>query len=106
MNTSQEHNDALQNLLKKGVKLALDDFGTGYWSLDYLHRFPVDRIKLAQEFIIHIEDNSGDAAIVRAAIGLAHEMKIKVIAEGVETLAQAELLKSWGCRDGQGFYFS
>jgi diguanylate cyclase (GGDEF)-like protein len=106
MAASREHNDVLNRLRQTGVRLAIDDFGVGYSSLDYLRRFPVDRIKIAQDFVEHIANVSGSAAIVRATIGLARELSINVIAEGVETIEQLELLKGWGCREGQGFYFA
>ncbi len=106
MAASREHIDVLDRLRLTGVKLAIDDFGVGYSSLDYLRRFPVDRIKIAQNFVEHIANVSGSAAIVRATIGLAQELSIKVIAEGVETSDQLELLKAWGCREAQGFYFA
>jgi diguanylate cyclase (GGDEF)-like protein len=106
METSREHNDVLQRMQQSGIKLAIDDFGTGYSSLDYLRRFPVERLKIAQNFIARIAECRGDAAIVKAAIGLARELNIAVIAEGVETRAQLELLRSWGCEQVQGYLFS
>jgi predicted signal transduction protein with EAL and GGDEF domain len=107
METSLENNDVLLRLQKAGLHVAIDDFGTGYSSLDYLRRFPVDRIKIAQNFVVGLDGSvSGDAAIVRAAIGLAHELDLKVVVEGVETAEQLRLVKSWGCRVVQGYYFS
>jgi diguanylate cyclase (GGDEF)-like protein/PAS domain S-box-containing protein len=106
METSRTHNDVLQRLHLSGIKLAIDDFGTGYSSLNYLRRFPVDRLKIDQDFIGRITDGPGDAAIVKAAIGLARELGIRVVAEGVETAEQLELLTRWGCEQVQGFYFS
>jgi EAL domain-containing protein (putative c-di-GMP-specific phosphodiesterase class I) len=106
MEASLEHNDVLQRIHDRGVKLAIDDFGTGYSSLDYLRRYPVDRIKIAQTFVADITSDAGDIAIVKATIGLAHELKIKLIAEGVETQQQRDLLIRWGCAEAQGFYFS
>jgi len=89
-----------------GVGFSLDDFGTGYSSLDYLRRYPVDRIKIAQTFIADIGIEPGSDAIVRAALGLARELNIEVVVEGVETAAQLELLQAWGCRIAQGYYFA
>ena len=106
MKASREHNDVLLRLRRQGLRLAIDDFGTGFSSLDYLRRFPVDRIKIAQVFIIDLVTAAGDAAIVKAAIGLARELGISVIAEGVENEAQLRLLQAWGCREVQGYYFS
>jgi len=106
MDVSQEHGDVLERIRRIGVMIAIDDFGTGYSSLDYLHRFPVNRIKIAQTFVKRLGTNLGDAAIVRATIGLARELGINVIAEGVETPDQFELLKSWGCGEVQGYHFA
>ncbi len=88
------------------MRIAIDDFGTGYSSLLYLRRFPVDRIKIAQEFVKDIGIDANDTAIVKASIGLARELGIGVIAEGVETADQVRLLHRWGCRQAQGFYFA
>ena len=106
MTASREHNDVLQRLRASGIRLAIDDFGVGYSSLDYLRRFPADRIKIAQDFVEQIATVPGSAAIVKATIGLARELGINVIAEGVDSPEQLELLQSWGCREGQGFFFA
>jgi diguanylate cyclase (GGDEF)-like protein/PAS domain S-box-containing protein len=106
MGVSQEHSELLARLREAGVMLALDDFGTGYSSLGYLGRFPVDRIKIPREFVKDIATQPGEAAVARATIGLAHDFGIAVIAEGVETREQLEILKSLGCLEIQGFYFS
>jgi diguanylate cyclase (GGDEF)-like protein/PAS domain S-box-containing protein len=106
MEASREHSDILARLRQLGVTIAIDDFGTGYSSLDYLSRFPVDRIKIAQSFVRNLETTPRNAAIVKATIGLARELSISVIAEGVETPKQVELLKGWGCGEAQGFYFA
>ena len=106
MEASREHNDVLVRLRQSGVRLAIDDFGSGYSSLDYLRRFPVDRVKIAQEFVRLIASDPGSAAIVKATIGLARELGLVTIAEGVETVEQFDLLKAWGCRQMQGYYFS
>jgi diguanylate cyclase (GGDEF)-like protein/PAS domain S-box-containing protein len=106
MVASREHDTILLRLRELGLKLAIDDFGTGYSSLDYLRRFPADHIKISQTFTKHIESGAGDASIVRAIIGLAHELTIDVIVEGVETRSQLELLQSWNCGEVQGYYFA
>ncbi len=106
MEASREHGGVLRRLQQSGVRLALDDFGTGYSSLSYLRRFPVDRIKIAQEFVGGLASDASNAAIVKATIGLARELGIKVIAEGVETGDQARLLAQWGCTEAQGFLFA
>jgi EAL domain-containing protein (putative c-di-GMP-specific phosphodiesterase class I) len=93
-------------LTEEGVKISLDDFGTGYSSLDYLRRYPVDQIKIAQVFVNGMERSMGDAAIVRATISLARELGLHVIAEGAETVEQVQMLNAWGCKEIQGWYFS
>lgn len=106
MQTSRGHGDMVNKLRALGVGIAIDDFGTGYSSLEYLLLYRVSRIKIAQQFVNGLPDDPGRAAIVRAAIGLAREFGIGVIAEGVETAAQLEFLAAAGCRQIQGFYFS
>jgi predicted signal transduction protein with EAL and GGDEF domain len=106
MVTTRGQGGVLEDLRKRGVTIAVDDFGTGYSSLAYLRRFPVDRIKLAQEFIVDLEAGSSAAVIVQAAIGLARTLGVDMIAEGVETEQQLAMLKSWGCGAAQGYWFS
>ena len=106
MEVSHEHNDVLLRLRKAGVRIAIDDFGNGYSSLEYLSRFPVDRIKIAQKFMVDVLMKPRNAMIVRAAIRLAHELDLFVVVEGVENAAQLELVRSWSARQVQGFYFS
>jgi diguanylate cyclase (GGDEF)-like protein len=106
MDASREHGDVLLRLRKIGFRIAIDDFGTGYSSLGYLRRFPVDRLKIAQQFMIDLTESSGNAAIVQAAIALANALKLEVIVEGVETAGQLELVKSMGAREVQGYYYS
>ncbi len=106
METTREHRDIMDRLRTLGVSIAIDDFGTGYSSLGYLRAYHVGHIKIAQEFIKNLEEDSGDIAIVRAAISLGRELGIRVIAEGVETANQLGLLAAAGCELVQGFYFS
>jgi diguanylate cyclase (GGDEF)-like protein/PAS domain S-box-containing protein len=106
MTVSRERSEDLARLHKSGLRIAIDDFGTGYSSLAYLSRLPVDRIKIGQTFIRDLSANSANAAIVRAAIGIAHELGLDVIVEGVETPDQLELIKSWDAHKVQGFYFA
>jgi diguanylate cyclase (GGDEF)-like protein len=106
MEASSGHNNMLLRFRNRGYRLAIDDFGSGYSSLDYLRRYPVDRIKIDQKFVANIGIEPGNDAIVRAALGLAHELNIEVVVEGVETIAQLKLLKTWGCRIVQGYYFA
>jgi diguanylate cyclase (GGDEF)-like protein/PAS domain S-box-containing protein len=93
----------LQALKKVGVQLSIDDFGTGYSSLSYLKHFPVDRLKIDRAFTAGMDHEPCDAAIVAAVIALARTLKIKVLAEGVETPAQLAFLQSQGCMEAQGF---
>ncbi|WP_407294297.1 putative bifunctional diguanylate cyclase/phosphodiesterase [Stutzerimonas zhaodongensis] len=89
-----------------GVKLAIDDFGTGYSSLSYLKRFPVDYVKIDRSFISELDQVGEDSAIVRAIIAMVHSLELKVVAEGVETQAQAEFLKAHNCDEMQGYLIS
>ena len=106
METSSVHNDVLLRLRKAGMRIAIDDFGNGYSSLDYLSRYPVDRIKIAQNFVSGLTTGSAGATIVKAAIGMAHDLGLDVIVEGVETAEQLELIRSFSGHKVQGFYFS
>lgn len=96
----------LGRLNEMGVQLSLDDFGTGFSSLAYLKRFPIDRLKIDQSFIRHCDQDRDDAIISQTIIALAHGLKIKVIAEGIETAAHLEFLKKNDCDEGQGYFIS
>ncbi|MGB6748643.1 MAG: bifunctional diguanylate cyclase/phosphodiesterase, partial [Xanthobacteraceae bacterium] len=106
MDITQQHNERLERLRKLGVRIAIDDFGTGYSSLSYLVNYPINRVKIAQELVFGVDTDSRSATVVRAAIRLAHELGIEIIAEGVETEGQEKFLLSAGCEYGQGYYFS
>lgn len=106
MQNTESTLDMLTHLKELGIKLSLDDFGTGYSSLSYLKRFPLDVLKIDQSFVRDITADSNDAAIVAAIIAMARSLKLKVIAEGVETPDQFSHLKDQGCHGFQGFYFS
>jgi diguanylate cyclase (GGDEF)-like protein/PAS domain S-box-containing protein len=106
MQVSRDSSKCLRSMRDQGIRLAIDDFGTGYSCFDYLRHFPVSRLKIAQCFVDEITKSSGSAAVTRAAIHLGKELGLGLLAEGVETAEQASLLTSWGCRAGQGFYFS
>lgn len=102
-----DHSIELMDKLKNmGCTLSIDDFGTGYSSLSYLKQFPVDKLKIDRSFVRNVIDNDNDQAIVKTIIGLAHNLHLSVVAEGVETEAQFELLSEWGCEEIQGFVIS
>jgi len=96
----------LRELRRRGITVAIDDFGTGYSSLSYLKLFEIDRIKIDRAFVKDIESDPNDAVIVAATIGLAHELGLSVVAEGVETEAQAAFLRGKRCEEAQGYLFA
>ncbi len=93
----------LAKLKERGISITVDDFGTGYSSLSYLARLPIEAVKIDQRFVHGLEHNSNDVAITQAIIALSHSLGLRVIAEGVETGAQFDFLKSHGCEAAQGF---
>jgi diguanylate cyclase (GGDEF)-like protein len=106
MSEPEESVTILKQLSQMGVLVSVDDFGTGYSSMSYLRRLPVDNLKIDREFINEIVSRPDDASIVRAIVSLAHSLRLKVVAEGVETVEQLEFLKALGCDQYQGYYFS
>ncbi|MFK7858762.1 MAG: putative bifunctional diguanylate cyclase/phosphodiesterase [Granulosicoccus sp.] len=96
----------LRNMKDLGVQVAIDDFGTGFSSLSYLKRLPVDKLKIDQSFVKDLCTDPGDVAIVSAIITLSHNLDLTVVAEGVETPQQYDILRNFDCNEGQGYLFS
>ena len=96
----------LKAVREKGVQVAIDDFGTGYSSLSYLRKFPVDALKIDQSFVRQISSGGDDTIIVTAIIALARSLKLRVVAEGVETIEELAFLCERKCDEVQGYYFS
>ena len=105
MTNPEESAAILEQLSRMGVLVSVDDFGTGYSSINYLRRFPIDKLKIDRSFVRDL-DCEVDASIVQAIISLAHSLRLKVVAEGVETPDQLKFLRSLGCDQYQGFHFS
>jgi diguanylate cyclase len=106
MHNASEATGTLERLRKTGVKISIDDFGTGYSSLSYLKSFPISTLKIDRAFIREISEDRDDAAIVRAIIGLAHNLRLRVVAEGVETDQQLEFLRTLDSDEYQGYLCS
>lgn len=106
MNEGSLTEQRLGMLKHAGIEISLDDFGTGYSSLAYLKKLNVDYLKIDRTFIQNIDINLDDQAMCEAIVVMAHKLKIKVIAEGVENEAQLNFLKSVGCDYAQGYWFS
>jgi diguanylate cyclase (GGDEF)-like protein len=106
MTDAEESIAILEKLSAMGVLVSVDDFGTGYSSMSYLRRFPIDKLKIDRSFISEVMTRPDDASIVRAIVSLAHSLRLKVVAEGVESPEQLEFLRSVGCDQYQGYHFS
>ncbi|NQY87764.1 MAG: EAL domain-containing protein [Colwellia sp.] len=98
--------EVLNSITNLGIKMAMDDFGTGYSSLSYLRTYPFDVLKIDRSFINDMTSNSKDKALINAVIAMSHALNLKVVAEGIETKQQFELLRTLGCDYGQGYLFS
>jgi diguanylate cyclase len=106
MTNPEDSAAVLEQLSRMGVLVSVDDFGTGYSSMSYLRRFPIDKLKIDRSFIADLTTRADDASIVQAIVSLAHSLRLKVVAEGVETLEQLKILQSVGCDQYQGYHFS
>jgi len=106
MQNPEHATQMLEKLRAMGISLSLDDFGTGYSSLGYLKRFPINCVKVDRSFIKDIPNDKDDMAITRGVIALGHSLRLKVVAEGVETLEQQSFLTENGCDELQGYLFS
>jgi diguanylate cyclase (GGDEF)-like protein len=106
MDQGEKTLELLSQLKKQKIQLSIDDFGTGYSCLSYLHRFPIDTLKIDRSFISLISGEEENSAITKTIITLAHSLGMKVIAEGVETADQLTYLKNFGCEEAQGYFFA
>jgi len=103
---SEKSRETMKQLKRLELSIAIDDFGTGYSSLSYLKRFPIDVLKIDQSFVRDMLTDASDAAIVTAIIHMAKGLNLRLVAEGVETQQQAEVLLAQGCHTMQGFLYS
>ena len=106
MKNPERSEQLIQQLHALGVRLSIDDFGTGYSSLSYLKRFKIDKLKIDREFIREMEHNHDDQTITTTVIQMAQQLSITALAEGVENVAQLDLLLQFGCEQVQGYYYS
>src|SRR5438445_8911858 len=106
MENPESEVETLASLREMGLKIAIDDFGTGYSSLGYLKNLPIDSVKLDQSFVNGATTDPDDAALVMAIVTLAHNLELRVVAEGVETEEQLNFLRLLRCDEGQGYLFS
>lgn len=105
MDDRKQNLRTLKQLKEMGLSLAIDDFGTGYSSLNYLREFPVAKLKIDQSFVQNCNVNSSDASLVEAIVAMGHGLKLKVLAEGIETVGQLRFLEHCHCDEGQGFLY-
>ena len=106
MSNVQRASNILQQLHDSGIHIALDDFGTGFSSLNHLRQFPIDEVKIDRSFVSTMLTNQDDLALVKAIIDLSHDLKMNVVAEGVETLQEAHKLNDFNCDHLQGYHYS
>jgi len=106
LDDSENNRNVLASLAEMGVRVAIDDFGTGHSSLSYLKRFDIDTLKIDRSFVSELPHDTEDAAIATAIVAMGHSLHMKVVAEGVETIEQAEFLGGLGCDEIQGYLIS
>ena len=106
MERAEATESILKTLRARGVQVAVDDFGTGYSSLSYLRRLPIDALKIDQSFVRQLTTDPDETTIVTAVIGMGRSLKLRVVAEGVETQQQLAFLQEHECDEAQGYYFS
>jgi EAL domain-containing protein (putative c-di-GMP-specific phosphodiesterase class I) len=106
MKRAESAASVLKTLRENGVQLAIDDFGTGYSSLSYLRKFPVDSLKIDQSFVRQITSSPDETSIVAAVISMGRSLKLRVVAEGVETQEELSFLQAHRCDEAQGYFFS
>ena len=106
MKRAESTESILKALRAKGVQVAVDDFGTGYSSLSYLRKFPIDALKIDQSFVRQITTAPDETTIVTAVISMGRSLKLRVVAEGVETQEELAFLQAHQCDEAQGYYFS
>ena len=97
---------ALEGVRRLGVSIALDDFGTGYSSLGYLRKLPVDCLKIDRSFVSDLADDASAEGVLSAILAIARTLRLRTVAEGIETVTQYRMLAGHGCREGQGYLFS
>ena len=97
--------DMLQEIRSRGIRLSLDDLGTGYASVNYLQQYPLSSVKVDQHFIANMMDDTKVKGIIRALVQMGESLDIRIVAEGVETKAQEQLLVELGCHWAQGYYY-
>lgn len=106
MHHVEEVLETLKEIRALGVSLAIDDFGTGFSSLNYLRRFPINRLKIDQSFVRDIENTPANESITKAIIALAGSLSLEIVAEGIEKTTERAVLENLGCTEGQGYYFA
>jgi EAL domain-containing protein (putative c-di-GMP-specific phosphodiesterase class I) len=106
MKRAESTASVLQTLRGRGVQVSVDDFGTGYSNLGYLLKFPLDALKIDQSFVRQITTTPYETGIVSAIVSMGRSLKLRVIAEGIETSEELAFLQTHNCHEGQGYYFS